>query len=288
MIQNVLAKQNTLQTYHITGVSYGSGVVGLAKVAIDTRSRSGVDDTAILLLEEVGPSSLGDLVCTAQVHVHDGVPQVVVHVGEGLVTEDTSVVDNDINTAKGVNGALDDGIAILGRSLDTDSLAAELLNLLNDGVGVDEVVDDNGGAVLGKGQRIGTTNTGTGTGNEGNAAGEIELLALVAGAHLHGLLEKAHEVIGARGVLGVGEVNDLVPLLQDGAGGVRVVGLEQETAGSLPSELGNVASTSLEDAAVLGVVGVHQNSDERHNPLGAKSLEDIGGHDSLGHSARSY
>lgn len=222
-------------------------------------------------------------------HVHDGVPQIVVHVGEGLVTEDTGIVDEDINAAKGIDGTLDDGLAILGRSLDADGLAAHLLDLPDDGVRVHEVVDDDGGAVLGKGQAVGTANASATTGDEGDLAGEVELLALLIGTHLHGLLEQSHEVVGAAGVLGVGEVDHLVPLLEDGAGGVGVVGLEEQTGGALPADLGHGTGTDLEDATGLGgVVLVHQNGDKGHNPVGLEVLEDIRGHDGLGHAAGGF
>lgn len=201
--------------------TYSSGVVGLAKVAVDTTCGGGVDDTAVLLLEEVGPGSLGDLVGTAQVNVEDGVPEAVVHVGEGLVAEDTGVVDNDVNAAESINGSLDNGLAILGRSLDTDSLAAGLLDLLNNSVGVGEIVDDERGASLGESQSIGAADTGASTSDEDDLAGVVNLLALLAGGQLVGLLGELNEVVGLGGEGGVlGEVDDLVPVLDDGAGGV--------------------------------------------------------------------
>jgi hypothetical protein len=41
------------------------------------------------------------------VDVDHRIPQVIVHVGECLVTQNTSVVDQDVNTSVGVNGGLD-------------------------------------------------------------------------------------------------------------------------------------------------------------------------------------
>lgn len=269
-------------------VTYGSGVVGLAKVAVDTTGRGGVDDTTVFLLEEVGPGSLGDLVGAAQMHVEDGVPERVVHVGKSLVAEDTGVVDNDVNAAKVVNGSLDNRVTILGRGLDADSLAAGLLDLVYDIVRVGEIVDDNGGAVLGKGQAVGTTNTSTATRDQGDPASEVDLAVLLTGTHLLRLLEKCHEVIGAAGVLRVGEVDNVIPLLEDGAGSVRAVGLEEQATRSLPSELGSMATTNFENATVLGgVAGVDKNSNERDNPLGLELLKNVGGHDGGGHSAGS-
>lgn len=270
--------------------TYSGSVVGLAKVAIDTAGGSGVDDTAVLLLEEVGPGGLGGLVGTAQVHIENGVPEGVVHVGKGFVTEDTSVVDNDINAAVVINGSLDNGLTVLSRSLDADGLATSLLDLVDDIVGVGQIVDNDSGAVLGKCQTVGTADTSTTAGDEGNLAGEVDLAALLAGTHLLGVLEQSQEVVGTGGVLRlVGEVDNLIPLLEDGARSVGVVGLEEQTIGSLPSHLGDVATTNFEDATVLGAVaGVDENSNEGNNPIGLELLKDIGGHDGRGHSAGSY
>lgn len=258
------------------GEAYSSRVVSLAKVAVDTTCRGGVDNTAVLLFEEVGPGSLSDLIGATSVNVHDGVPEVVIHVGEGLVAEDTGVVDDDIDTAKGINSSLDNGITVLSRELGTDGLATHLLDLVNNIIGVDKVIDNDGSTGASKGQAVSAANTGTTTSNKGNAAREVDLLALLAGAELLRLLKEGQEVVRAAGVLGVGEVGNLIPLLDDGAGSVAVVGLEQETVGPLPSELGNVATTNLENGARLaGVVLVDEDGNKRHNPLRLHESENI-------------
>lgn len=269
--------------------TYSSRVVGLAKVAVDTTGGGGVDDTAILLLEEVGPSSLGDLVGTAEVDVEDGVPQAVVHVVEGLVTEDTGVVDDDVNAAKGVDGTLDDGVAVLGRSLDTNGLAASSLDLVDNVVGVDEIVDDEGGTSLGESQGVGAANTGASTGDEDDLAGVVNLLTLLAGRELVGALGKLDEVVGLAGVLGVlGEVDDLVPVLDDGAGSVGGVGLEDETIGTLPAELGGEATTDLVDAAsVTGVALVGEDADDGDDVLGLEGVEELRREDGAGQARGS-
>lgn len=266
--------------------TYGSGIVGLAKVTVDTRGRSGVNDTAILLLEEVRPGSLGGLVGTAQVDVHDRVPEVVVHVGESLVTEDTSVVDEDVDAAEGIDGTLDDSLTVFSRSLDTSSLTAELLDLVDNVIRVDEIVDDNGSTSLGESQSVGAADTSTSTSDESNLAGEVDLLALGAGAELLRLLEQSHEVVGSSRELGVLlVVTNLVPLVKDSGSSVAVVGLEEETLGALPADLAGPATTDLEDAAVLLAVLVDEGSNEGNNELGLESLENIRGHDGSSHSA---
>tara|TARA_R110002003_G_scaffold193_6_gene14968 strand:- start:5332 stop:5697 length:366 start_codon:yes stop_codon:yes gene_type:complete len=86
-------------------------------------------------------------------------------------------------------------------------------------------------------------------------------------------------------MLGLGEVDDVLPLGSNRAGCQGVVGPEQSTRGSLPAQLGNVTSTSLEYRARLGRRLVCEDGDERDDPLRLQLLEDIGRHDGLGHSA---
>ena len=116
----------------------GHGVVGLTEVAVDTSRRGGHDDATELLLLHEGPSSLGASIGTlakkshhhdasdTQQHHHyldvdlvDEIPVLLGHLDEGGVPEDTSVVDKDVNTAKVVNGRLDDLVAVLDLNAST-------------------------------------------------------------------------------------------------------------------------------------------------------------------------
>ena len=92
-------------------------------------------------------------------NIDDGVPEVVVHVGEGLVTQNTGVVDKDINASKSINGRLDNSLTVFTRGLVANSLSTKLLDLLNNGVGVDQVVHNNSSTKLSKLQGIGTAKT---------------------------------------------------------------------------------------------------------------------------------
>lgn len=112
-----------------------SRVVGLTKVAEQTRGRGSVDDTAILLFFEVRPGGTGNLVSTLDVDLHDEVPVLVGHVLEANISENTSIVDDNINAAKGLDGRLDDLVAILDTVVVGSSLAASLLNLVDNNVG---------------------------------------------------------------------------------------------------------------------------------------------------------
>ncbi|KAI6769210.1 hypothetical protein HG531_010314 [Fusarium graminearum] len=204
--------------------------------------------------------------------VQDRVPEIVVHVGEGLVAEDTGIVDHDIDAAKGINSSLDDLLTIFSGGLDTDGLATKLLDLSNHGL-----------------RSINATNTSTTACDKSDTAGEVGVLALLSRTHLHRVLKQCEEIVGTCGILGVGVVDDLTPVLNDSSGGVRVVSLEEETTGALPSKLSHVATANLKDTtSLLCVVLVNQDSDEGNNPFGLELLEDIRRHDGLGHSAGSY
>lgn len=154
----------------------GCGVVGLAKVTVDTGGGGGVDDTTVFLLEEVGPCGFGGLVSAAEMDVHDLLEHLVFHIVEGLVAEDSGVVDqaerseslvnyvknvfpshSHINTAKVVNRSRNNLFAVLGTALDTNSLAAHLLDLLDHGLWVSQIVHNDSSAILGQGQAVGTS-----------------------------------------------------------------------------------------------------------------------------------
>lgn len=266
--------------------SYRRGVVGLAKVAIDTAGGGGVENTAILLLEEVGPGSLGYLVGSASMDIHDWVPEAVIHVSERLVPQDTGVVDNNVDTAKGINGGLHDSIAILSGELGTNSLASHLLDLIDNIIRVDEIVNNDRSAMLGKCQAISTADTSTATGDEGDTPSEVNLLPLLIGSELGRLLKEGKEVVRPAGVLGVREIDDLVPLLQNSTGGVGLIALEELTTGALPTELGDVATANLKDGAGLASVALmHEDGNKGNNPLGLHKRKKVRGHDCLGHAA---
>lgn len=90
-------------------------VVRLAERAEKTSGRGGADEPAILLFPEVRPCSSCALVCSKNVNLIDEVPISLLHVLEADVAQDTSVVDEDIDTPKGINGSLNDPVSILNR-----------------------------------------------------------------------------------------------------------------------------------------------------------------------------
>jgi hypothetical protein len=68
-------------------------------------------------------------------NLEDQVPVSLLHVLEADISQDAGVVDEDIDAAKGIDGSLDDGFAILDRIVVGDGLAACRADLVDDLVG---------------------------------------------------------------------------------------------------------------------------------------------------------
>ena len=139
--------------------TYCSGIVGLTKITVYTTCACCVDDTAILLLNHVGISCAGDFVCAAEMDRQNLVPQAVIHIGECLVAQNSSVVDHDIDPAVCIDGGLDNCITVFDRRLVADGLATHFLNFLHDRVWIHEIVDNNRCATFGKGKAVASTKT---------------------------------------------------------------------------------------------------------------------------------
>lgn len=78
---------------------------------------------------------------------------------ESLVPQDTCVVDDNIYATESINRSLDDGITVLSGGLDTDSFAAQFLDLVDNVVGIRKVVDYDSSSMLGKCQTVRTADT---------------------------------------------------------------------------------------------------------------------------------
>lgn len=66
-----------------------------------------------------------DLESTPQVDSHDLVPHLFVHVDESLVSEDTGIGNEYVNSAESIDGSLDNGVSIFGRADRSDSLTSD-------------------------------------------------------------------------------------------------------------------------------------------------------------------
>jgi hypothetical protein len=81
------------------------------------------------------PRSSCAFVCSLDVDLHNQIPVLVFHVLEADVAKDAGVVDENIDPAKGLDGSLDDLVAILDRVVVCDGLAASRCDLLDNLIG---------------------------------------------------------------------------------------------------------------------------------------------------------
>lgn len=107
----------------------------MSKAAEQACCTGRANHTSVLLLPEMWPRSSCALVCTLDVNLHHQVPVLIFHVLEADVAQDAGVVDEDIDSAKGLDGSLDNLVAILDRIIVGDGLAASRCDLLDNLVG---------------------------------------------------------------------------------------------------------------------------------------------------------
>ena len=74
------------------------------------------------------------------------IPHLVLHVGKGLVSQDTSIIHQYIDTAISVYRSFHSCIPILSGSLITHGFSPILLDFLDNIVGINQIVDNHGGA----------------------------------------------------------------------------------------------------------------------------------------------
>ena len=166
----------------------GHGVVGLAEVAVEARGRRGHEDAAVFLLPQVGPGGHGHPLRPQHVDQIDQVPVLLAHLGEGLVAQDAGVVDDDVDTAEGIQRGLHDGGPIGHRIVVRDGLAASGLDLVDDDVGravagtvaraaAAQVVDHDLGAARREEQRVGATQSVASARDDDDSVVEAKLLS---------------------------------------------------------------------------------------------------------------
>ena len=88
----------------------GRAIVGLAEIAVEAGRGCGHDDAAIALLAHDLPDRLGAVDRPHQVDVDDEAEILQLHLGEGLVAQDTGVVDQDVDPAPARHRRLDHGL----------------------------------------------------------------------------------------------------------------------------------------------------------------------------------
>ena len=82
----------------------------------------------------MGPCSSCTLVCTLDVDGIDQIPIRIFHILEADVSQDASVIEEDVDSAKGIDGGLNDSVAILDTVVVGYGLAAGLLDLFYDDI----------------------------------------------------------------------------------------------------------------------------------------------------------
>ena len=103
----------------------------MSKAAEEACRTGRADHTTVLLLPEMWPRSSCALVCSLDVYLHHQVPVLIFHVLEADIAQNAGIVDEDINSAKGLDRSLDDLVAVLNRVVVRDGLAASRCDLLN-------------------------------------------------------------------------------------------------------------------------------------------------------------
>ena len=272
----------------------GGRVVRLTKVTIESHSRRGVDDTTVLLLREDGPGSFAHLVRTTQVHIHHKVPVLLIRTGERLVTQNTGIVHNDMETTKGVYGVLHTLLTVFDAADAGSRTATGALNLVHHSQSclLAHIVHDHISAEPSKELSVCTTKTGAGTRHQHSLILVVNLLvALGVGRGLLGTLEQV-EVVGIRDALRIlgafVKVEDGVELLTHSLRCEGLVRAEYMAVRALAAEHSVKASTHFKHftvhVLVLSGCKVCYNRDHK---FGAEVLEHLWRHHRFRHLGSS-
>ena len=89
------------------------GIVSLSERTVDTTGAASVDDSTILLFSHDVPCSSGNRVGTLEVDLHDQIPIEFSHLLERDISENTSIVHDNVDSAKGIDGSLHDLVSKL-------------------------------------------------------------------------------------------------------------------------------------------------------------------------------
>lgn len=180
-------------------------VVCLAEAAEEAGGRGSVDDAAKLLLAKMGPGGAGALVGALDVNIDDEVPVGVLDVLEADVAKDAGVIEEDVDAPKGLDGGVDDAMAVFDAVVVGGSLATGGFDLIDDDVrglesrsvcrigrtsrsahlvgvalaleGAAEVVDDDAGTARGEEEGVGLAEAAASAGDDDDLAVESQLLS---------------------------------------------------------------------------------------------------------------
>lgn len=111
-----------------------SGIICLTKVAVEAGSRGCVNDAAKLLLAEVWPSSFGNFVGAVNVNVVNQIPVSISNLFEGNVAQDAGIVNDDVDSTKGLDGGINDLVTVFNRVVVSNGLTASSDNLFDNNI----------------------------------------------------------------------------------------------------------------------------------------------------------
>ena len=140
VIFSTFLRQGLRKTHH---GQLSSRVIALSKRTKETRCRRCIDNPSILLFSEMGPSSSSTFVRSLDMDGHNQIPVFVRHVLEGDVSQDTSIIKQDIDAAVVLDGRLDDAVAVLDAVVVGYRFAACGLDLVDDDICGLEMSDSN-------------------------------------------------------------------------------------------------------------------------------------------------
>lgn len=121
------------------------------------------------------------LVSTLQVNGNDSIPLGSSHSLERFVPQDTGIRDQHMNRSERIHGSLDDCLPVFCREGRSNSLTTGGLDFLNDlvGAGGGDIVNDDVGAEFTVHERIRSTETCSGAGDDDGLSFEVDLAVLL-------------------------------------------------------------------------------------------------------------
>lgn len=109
----------------------GSRVVDLSKATEKSSSRRSVDNSSKTLFSHDVPGSSAAAVSTVNVNLENEIPILILHFLEWDISQNTRIVQKDVDLAEVVNSSLDDFISKLDRVIVGDCNSTLFLNFLN-------------------------------------------------------------------------------------------------------------------------------------------------------------
>jgi hypothetical protein len=94
--------------------TYGSSIVGLAKISINPGDRSRVDNTATVLLYHMRPCGTTDLMSASEMDSQHRIPYLEVTFVKPLSRKIPALFNNYVDTLKGIDASADNALSVTG------------------------------------------------------------------------------------------------------------------------------------------------------------------------------